>query len=169
MLKLSEQVSSKASAMFSQLWFPCPKAQGQTWAHKSRSSPLAERATGRLTETCANPTRGRTLPAPGTVSQKTWILLLLFLRKFTSPETLQDGNPPSPSPPASSSLILCLSPRAGASRKLSCFLSCGTRLPFSFFFSFYVLFCFAFTWSVPILVIKDKARHQHKESYFFTI
>lgn len=40
---------------------------------------------------------------------------------------------------------------------------------FLFFFSFYVLFCFAFMWSVPILVIKDKARHQHKESYFFTI
>lgn len=49
MLKLSEWISSKASATFSQPWRHCPKAQGQICSHKPIKFPPVKQATGRLT------------------------------------------------------------------------------------------------------------------------
>lgn len=88
------------------------------------------------------------------------------LRNITWPEMLRDGNLSSPSPPANT--VASSSAFLQEKELHRSFLGSGTHLPFSFLFFFFPLFfplffgvfCFVFTWSVPIVVIKDKARHQ---------
>lgn len=81
---------------------------------------------------------------------------------------LQDGNPSSPSPLAST--VASFSAFLQEKELHGSFLGCGTHLPFSFsFFLSFVLFCFAFMWSVPILVIKDKARHQRRQLLLYDL
>lgn len=83
-----------------------------------------------------------------------------FLRNITWPEMLWDGNPSSPSPPASTAASFSAFLQEKELHRS--FLGSGTHLPFSLFFFlfFFGVFHFIFTWSVPIAVIKDKARHQ---------